>query len=481
MYRRHLQGWMKHFDFIVLDVFIMELSFFLAYFFRHNNFSNLWVSQLYRESALVILLAGFLISILNEIHRNILKRGYWQEFRHVFMLTIATTGVLLAYIFFFRHDAQFSRSVLGVFFLISTAFVMVGNILWKQYLLKKKGNELKRNHMLVLTHSSMAFSAITRILNNAFNTYEVVGVILIDNGKEVGEDIHGVPVVCKYRDAEQYMVGRWVDEVMITLPKDMPVPDEFLDMCMKMGITTHTRLTVETDRECQHTIEKYAGSTVLTESLRVASNRQLFIKRAMDILGAVIGLFFTAIFTVIIGPIIYLTDPGPIFFSQNRIGKNGRVFKIYKFRSMYKDAEKRKAELMEQNKMKGFMFKVDADPRILGSGPDGTKHGIGWFIRKTSIDEFPQFWCVLVGTMSLVGTRPPLVDEWEQYEAHHRARMAVRPGLTGLWQVSGRSNIQDFEEVINLDMKYINNWDIGMDIKLILKTIVIIFTGRGAE
>ena len=471
MYRRHLQGWMKHFDFIVLDVFIMELSFFLAYYFRHNNFSNLWVSQLYRESALVILLAGILISILNEIHKNILKRGYWQEFRHVLMLTVATTGILLAYIFFFRHDAQFSRSVLGVFFVISTALVMIGNIAWKQYLLKK-GNEFKRNHMLVLTHSSMAFSAITRILNNAFNTYEVVGVILIDDGKEVGEDIHGVPVVCKYKDAEQYMVGKWVDEVMITLPKDMPVPDEFLDMCMEMGITTHTRLTVETDRECQHTIEKYAGSTVLTESLRVASNRQIFIKRAMDIFGAIVGLFFTAIFTIIIGPIIYFTDPGPIFFSQNRIGQNGRIFKIYKFRSMYKDAEKRKAELMEQNKMKGFMFKMDADPRILGSGPDGTKRGIGWFIRKTSIDEFPQFWCVLVGTMSLVGTRPPLVDEWEQYEAHHRARMAVRPGLTGLWQVSGRSDIQDFEEVIDLDMQYINNWDIGMDIKLILKAIL---------
>lgn len=148
---------------------------------------------------------------------------------------------------------------------------------------------------------------------------------------------------------------------------------------------------------------------------------------------------------------------------------------------MYKDAEKRKAELMEQNKMKGFMFKMDADPRILGSGPDGTKHGIGWFIRKTSIDEFPQFWNVMLGEMSLVGTRPPTVDEWEQYEAHHRARMSVRPGLTGLWQVSGRSNIQDFEDVIDLDMQYINNWDIGMDIKLIIKTVGIIFTGKGAE
>ena len=219
----------------------------------------------------------------------------------------------------------------------------------------------------------------------------------------------------------------------------------------------------------------------MTESLRIATPRQLFIKRCIDITGAIVGLVFTALFTVIIGPIIYFTDPGPIFFSQNRVGKNGRIFRIYKFRSMYKDAEARKAALMEKNKMQGLMFKMDNDPRILGSGPDGTRHGIGWFIRKTSIDEFPQFWNVLKGEMSLVGTRPPTVDEWEQYESHHRARMAVRPGLTGLWQTSGRSNIEDFEEVIKLDMQYINNWDIGMDIKLILKTVGIIFTGRGAE
>ena len=404
MYRRHLQGWMKHTDFIVLDVLLMELSFFLSYYFRHSNFSNLWVTQLYRESALVILVVAILISILNEIHKNILKRGSWQEFKQSIKLSALVSVTMLAYIFFFRHDAQFSRSVLGVFFLLSTVAVTLGNMAWKQYLLKKKGNEMRRNHMLVLTHSSMAFSAITRILNNAFNAYEVVGTILIDNGKEIGDDVHGVPVVCRYRDAEQYMVGKWIDEVMIALPKDMPVPDEFLDMCMEMGITTHTKLAVETDRECQHTIEKYAGSTVLTESLRIASNRQVFVKRAMDILGAIVGLFFTAIFTIIVGPIIYFTDPGPIFFSQNRIGQNGRVFKIYKFRSMYKDAEARKAELMEKNKMKGFMFKVDADPRILGSGPDGTKHSIGWFIRKTSIDEFPQFWNVLKGTRDIINT-----------------------------------------------------------------------------
>ena len=135
---------------------------------------------------------------------------------------------------------------------------------------------------------------------------------------------------------------------------------------------------------------------------------------------------------------------------------------------------------MEQNKMQGFMFKMDADPRIIGSGSDGTRHGLGWFIRKTSIDEFPQFWNVLKGDMSLVGTRPPTVDEWEQYEYHHRARMATKPGITGLWQISGRSDITNFEDVVKLDMEYITNWTISEDIKILFKTVIAVVKGRGS-
>lgn len=139
---------------------------------------------------------------------------------------------------------------------------------------------------------------------------------------------------------------------------------------------------------------------------------------------------------------------------------------------MYMDAEERKKELMAQNKMDGFMFKMDDDPRII--------KGIGHFIRKTSIDEFPQFWNILKGDMSLVGTRPPTVDEWEKYEEHHRMRLAIKPGLTGMWQANGRSDITDFEEVVKLDVQYIQNWSIGLDIKLILKTVLVVLKHEGS-
>ena len=220
---------------------------------------------------------------------------------------------------------------------------------------------------------------------------------------------------------------------------------------------------------------------VLTSSVRVASSWQVVLKRLMDICGGLVGLFLTGILTIFIGPAIYIASPGPIFFSQIRVGKNGKRFKIYKFRSMYLDAEKRKKDLMDKNEMNGLMFKMEADPRIIGSGPDGTRHGLGWFIRKTSLDEFPQFWNVLKGDMSLVGTRPPTEDEWKQYKPYHRARLAVKPGLTGMWQVSGRSDITDFEEVVKLDMKYVKNWCFGMDIKILFKTVFVVLAGAGSK
>ena len=147
------------------------------------------------------------------------------------------------------------------------------------------------------------------------------------------------------------------------------------------------------------------------------------------------------------------------------------------------DAEERKAGLMKNNKMNGLMFKMDYDPRIISSekrGKDGKPKGIGNFIRKTSLDEFPQFWNVLKGDMSLVGTRPPTVDEWEKYELHHRIRMATKPGITGMWQVSGRSDITDFEEVVRLDTEYIEHWSIGLDIKILLKTVLAVLKNDGA-
>ena len=290
-----------------------------------------------------------------------------------------------------------------------------------------------------------------------------------------GWSYEGVPVVADASTAEEYLCREWVDEVFFTLPSEIELPAELVNLCEEMGITVHIRMAKMEDFEnTNRFVQNIAGYVVVTSSVNVMTNGQAILKRAMDLAGGMVGCLITGILFLIVAPLIYFKSPGPIFFSQWRIGKNGRKFRIYKFRSMYMDAEERKKELMEQNKVKdGMMFKMDDDPLII--------KGIGHFIRKTSIDEFPQFWNVLKGDMSMVGTRPPTLDEWEKYSPRHRIRMATKPGLTGMWQVSGRSNITDFEEVVKLDERYIREWNFALDIKIILKTVGNMVSGDGAE
>ena len=187
-------------------------------------------------------------------------------------------------------------------------------------------------------------------------------------------------------------------------------------------------------------------------------------KRAIDILGAIVGLIIMAIVFVPIAIAIKLDSSGPIFFSQIRCGWMGRKFRIWKFRSMYEDAEERKKQI--ENQATGAFFKNDNDPRITP---------VGGFLRRTSLDEFPQFWNVLKGDMSLVGTRPPTPEEVEVYQIPEWQRLDVKPGMTGEWQVNGRSQVKNFEDVIKLDLRYQHNWNLSYDIKLIWKTVTIIF------
>ena len=198
---------------------------------------------------------------------------------------------------------------------------------------------------------------------------------------------------------------------------------------------------------------------------------QLFLKRCLDIFGACVGLAITAILLPFFALAIKLDSPGPLFFSQTRVRENGRTFSCWKFRTMYIDAEERKKELMQLNEMKGAFFKIKNDPRVTR---------VGRFLRKTSLDELPQFWNVLCGEMSLVGTRPPTPDEVEKYENWQRKRICIKPGITGLWQVSGRNQISDFDEVVRLDLDYIERWSLSLDLYLLAKTFKVVFAREGS-
>lgn len=314
----------------------------------------------------------------------------------------------------------------------------------------------------------------------------VAGVSLIGAGKySVGEKIDGVPVVAEEAGIPHYVCQDWIDEVLVVTSDEVPYPGKLLSQLMETGVTVHLGLAkVMSEPGKKQFVEKIGPYTVLTTSINYASSFQLFLKRVMDIMGGLVGCTITVLLLPFVGTAIYLASPGPIFFAQERVGKNGKRFKMYKFRSMYMDAEARKAELMKDNRLgDGKMFKLDFDPRVIGNKilPDGShKTGIGDFIRRTSLDEFPQFFNVLKGDMSIVGTRPPLISETNLYELHHKARLAIKPGITGMWQVSGRSDITDFEEVVRLDREYISNWNIGMDIKILVKTVMVVLKEDGS-
>lgn len=337
---------------------------------------------------------------------------------------------------------------------------------------------------MIVTTRAQAESVIEKVQVNNYGKFVLSGLVILDKDM-TGKTVGGVKVVASVDDAPMYVCQEWIDEVLIAVPDGVPYPEKLIKKLEETGVTIHLKLSkIAAVEDRPQFVEKIGSYTVLTTSLNYASPKQLLFKRMMDIAGGLVGCLLTCIIFVFVAPIIYVSSPGPIFFSQERIGKNGKKFKIYKFRSMYMDAEARKAELMKQNRVAdGKMFKLDFDPRVIGNKtlPDGTKKtGIGNFIRVTSLDEFPQFFNVLKGDMSLVGTRPPLPGEVSEYEIHHRARLAIKPGITGMWQVSGRSDITDFEEVVRLDTKYIKEWSPALDVKILFKTVKTVLGKEGS-
>ena len=480
MYQKHMKGWMQHLDFMALDLLALLIAFFFSYFFRHGG-KNPFVVPLYRNMAVFLLSADIILMLLTAPFENILKRNRFTEFpamvRHGLMVFLL--GML--YLFTIQGGEEYSRLTMylmgGMYLLLGYAF----RLLRRNYLRHREG----KTAMLVLTCASQAEKLVKTLRQNNYGLYRLAGVVLLDQEEAEGE-YAGVPVVASAKNAAAYSQKAWVDEVFVHAPEELnPLWEPLVQDWLEMGVTVHLnleRLVEEPSRK--QMVEKVGGYTTLTTSMNNATPLQAFLKRAMDIAGGLVGCLVTGLLVIVVGPLIYLNSPGPIFFAQERIGLNGKRFKMYKFRSMYLDAEERKKELMSQNKLgSDLMFKLDFDPRIIGNriAPDGTKKtGIGQFIRSTSIDEFPQFFNVLKGDMSLVGTRPPLISEFDAYEQHHRARMSVKPGITGMWQVSGRSEITDFEEVVRLDTQYINNWSLWLDIKILFKTVGAVLKKEGS-
>nr|WP_292185784.1 sugar transferase [Butyrivibrio sp.] len=277
-------------------------------------------------------------------------------------------------------------------------------------------------------------------------------------------------------DLEQILRNNEIDQVYFIQHSDDNIAQiqKYIDICLEMGVTVKVVLDVSYSHR-MHRSNSYVSSVgtfpLITYHTIALNSYEQAIKRLMDLVISIIATIVLSPVMLITAIAIKLDSPGPVIFKQVRVGQNGRTFNIYKFRSMCADAEDRKEELLEQNEMDGFMFKIKNDPRV-------TK--VGKFIRKTSIDELPQLFNVIKGDMSLVGTRPPTVDEVSQYKRGQWRRISIKPGVTGLWQISGRNSISDFDEVVELDLRYIDNWSLYADIAILFKTVGVLLTKKGA-
>ena len=483
MYNKTPASWGKHLDFIFIDLLCLHVAFVLAYIIRHGGICPYFEPE-YRGILVALSMFSILISVFFYSFQNVLRRGYYQEFaatvKHVCLVVFFSTF----YIFLVQEGERYSRLTMVYFGGLYVLFSYIARVAWKK-ILKKFRLMGKDRSLLVITNRTIAEEVLLNLDSSGYSPFRVSGIVLMDMPYTEDQKIGGIEVVADASTAEDYICRQWVDEALICLSSSEPYPEELINHLSEMGVVVHLRMAKVTDMPGQKKIVEQIGKyTVLTSSINFATPKQVLIKRSMDIAGGLVGCLITGILFLFLAPAIYLSSPGPIFFSQTRVGKGGKRFKIYKFRSMYMDAEERKAELMAKNRVKdGMMFKLDYDPRIIGCRqlPDGTiKKGLGNYIRDLSLDEFPQFFNVLKGDMSLVGTRPPTVDEWNRYDLHHRARLAIKPGLTGMWQVSGRSNITDFEEVVKLDKKYISEWSMGLDFRILFKTVLVVLGKEGA-
>ncbi len=460
---------------LALDLICLTAALGFAFWRRYDKaFGSMqdWDSRWLLTLFLVVYMV---LVLLSDPYRHFFRRSTLEELKQVMKMELLLYLTILAILYLAHQSEELSRLVSAYFL---TAYFILSNgvrLSFKQLMLKGYRRSRYSNRLLLVAGIAEAEKTIADILRYNEWFRQLVGIALID---DPGLDfVAGIPVVADGKTLLNYTARHGVDEVFIT-GKGLADTNTLLRWVKElgqMGILVNVNISAfdieYTGRKTLGRVGKYA---VVTFARNIFSTRQMIFKRTLDILGSLLGMILLGISTLFVAPAIKLDSPGPVFFKQIRIGRNGREFTFYKFRSMYVDAEEKKRELESagRNEVEGPMFKMENDPRITR---------VGKFLRKTSVDEFPQFWNVLKGDMSLVGTRPPTVDEFKQYEAKHRCRLSMTPGLTGLWQVSGRSDIKDFDEVVRLDMEYIDNWSIWKDIRILLLTVKVVVSGKGSK
>jgi len=360
-------------------------------------------------------------------------------------------------------------TLLGLCFFKSVLYIILA---------RSRVNNFNTRNILIIGSRQRAIEFIKVVLRRKTSGYRILGCLETDDQKHlIGNKVYeSVKIIGTIKNFYELLEHKTIDEVVFGIPLDtIDNVHDTIYYAEEMGKNVYILPDFQIRRikyypqTAKVNIENFLGASTLVMSSTPKNTNELFFKALIDFTGSIAGMILFLPIFIPICLAIKFTSPGPIFFSQERIGLNGRRFKLHKFRTMVVNAEELKEELMSENEMDGPVFKIKQDPRITP---------IGHFLRKTSLDELPQLSNVFKGEMSLVGPRPPLPSEVEKYILWQRRRLSMKPGLTCIWQVSGRNNIP-FEKWMSMDLEYIDNWSLALDLKLILLTVKEVTLGGG--
>ena len=380
MYQRSAQGWVKHLDFLIVDELALQLAFILASLIRLNTWA--YSRNPYRIYVFLLIIIDALVTIGTNSFHEVLIRGYAKELSATVKHCFLVFCLMAVFMFATQTGAAYSRILLFLTFFFHIVVGYATRIAWKRIVRRYGLEKRKRRSMLVVLSEEFGESILQRLLDNDTEDYKITGLVF--NRETEKTELLGVPVVATLDDAAQYICREWIDDVYIDCPSTDPKIAKLIADCGEMAVPIHYHVPFMGKIGNKQFAEKIGGTTVLTNTINTMTPFEAIVKRAVDILGGLVGGIIALLIMLIVGPIIKAKSPGPILYCQTRIGKNGKRFKMYKIRSMYMDADERKKDLMEQNRVKdGMMFKLDFDPRIIGNKilPDGTKQtGIGEFI-----------------------------------------------------------------------------------------------------
>jgi exopolysaccharide biosynthesis polyprenyl glycosylphosphotransferase len=465
----------------LVDLALTSAAFFAAFFIRDVMLP--WIAPQHFPTGLFPLSEYLKVYPFVLVIWSVLLFSYHSYHSHrtipltketiTILRVVAVGNLLLATLAYLLPLRQLSRVWFVLFAVLSTVLLVAEKILLRVLARYVRSKGLNYRTVLIVGTGRRALDVAKMIVNHKYWGYKIVGFVSdghrLSNGwarYRIFGDVPDLKKILEHGHAEP------IDEIVFAVTrKKLDEMKQIFLMCEELGIRTRVAMNFFQNRVARLEVEEIEGIPFLTFTTTPSDETELAFKRALDVAVSMLILVLTAPVLLIAALAIRLTSPGSILFKQERIGLNGRIFTLYKFRTMIEDAHERRGEVTHLNEMTGPVFKARDDPRVTA---------VGRWMRRFSLDEVPQLWNVLKGDMSLVGPRPPIPEEVASYHRWHRRRLSMKPGLTCLWQISGRNQI-DFDRWMQMDLQYIDNWSPSLDLKILLRTIPAVLSGRGAS